>query len=266
MEKRLGTWFIAWLSGLVGIAGVARADSEPPVQLAAATPPVGFDTPGFELHDISAWTLRSGELEWSPEALRLGLGGFFQIGSYYALDAIGALNAQLAATFFSGPKVAIGARAGFVYFDPAFVGIDTDFDLLAFPIAVEISGRPLEHVRVHGAFEFLSARPKTQAPDAALRIERHIGPVGRLAVKLGGEYRFGAHYSVLSQLELPLAAQRANLRYVGEGDGIGDGLRFEVALHMVFEAFNLRIGGGYGPSFLGKSGFFPIFAIGVRVY
>jgi len=232
----------------------------------AAPARADFGDPDFELDDVSAWTLRSGELSFSPEAVRLGIAGALELGSYYPLDAIGAPNADLKVTIHAGPWLAVAARVGVLYFDPRFVGIDSDFEVLAVPLALEASGKPLEQVRVHGAIEFLSARPDTQAPDGALRVERHIGPVGRLALRLGGEYRFGDHFSALGQLELPLMAHRKELLYPDESDGFGAHARVEAAMQMVYAAFNLRLGVGYGPSFLGKAGVFPVFQIGVRVF
>lgn len=244
--------------------GPARPASAREPRLVA--PRQGFEAAGFELHDVSAWTLRAGELEVSPEALRLGIGGFLEVGSYFPLDAVGALNAELAATFFAGERVAVGGRVGFFYFDPAFVGIDSDFQLAAFPVALTVSGRPSDAVRVHGSVEYLSALPNERAPDAALRIERHLGPVGRLVLTAAGEYRFGAHFAALARIEVPIVAHRDELRYADEGAGVGDAVRAEVALHMVFSGFNLRVGGGYGPSVLGRSGFFPVAALSVRVF
>jgi len=232
-------------------AGVARAD---------------FGSPGFELHDVSAWTLRGGELEVAPEAVRIGLFDGLEIGSSFPLALIGALNAEAKATLHASSYLAVGARAGFVYFDPRFVGIDTDFELLAVPLAFEVSGRPHERVRAHASLEFLSAHPDVRAPDVALRIQRYLGPVGRLALTLGGEYRFSDHLAVVARLALPLVPHVAAFRYEGESADVGAHMQVEAAAHIVFASFNLRAGVGFGPSFLGRSGPYPVLGLAFRVY
>ncbi|MCC6621878.1 MAG: hypothetical protein IT385_11520 [Deltaproteobacteria bacterium] len=225
-----------------------------------------FGSPGFELHDVSAWTLRDGELEVAPEALRIGLLDGVELASSVPLALIGAPNAELKATIHASGYLAVGARAGFVYFDPDFVGIDTDFDLLAVPVAFEVSGRPIESVRVHASVDYLVANPDTRAPDLALRIQRYLGPVGRLAMTLGGEYRFSRHVGVLARLALPLIPHRDAFLYAGEGDDVGAHLRVEAAMHLVYDSFNLRLGVGFGPSLLGRSGVFPILGLAFRVF
>ena len=225
-----------------------------------------LDDPGFELTDVSAWMLRAGELQLSPAAIRVGLFDAVELGSSYPLDLLGAVNADVAVLLHASPYVAFSARAGFLHFDPAFVGVDSDFELTAFPLALDVSVRPTESIRVHGAIQFLSARPDTQAPDSALRIQRYLGPVGRLALTLSGEYRFGAHFAALVGIDLPLMAHRRTFLYQGEDAGFGAHVRATAALHLVFGALNVRVGLGYGPSFLGEAGIFPVLDLALRIF
>ena len=100
----------------------------------------------------------------------------------------------------------------------------------------------------------------------ALRLQRHLGSVGRLALTLGGEYRFNTHFGALLRFELPLLGHRAALRYTNEGAGMSDFFRVEAAMQLVYASFNLRLGVGYGPSFLGRSGVFPVLGLAFRVF
>ena len=91
-----------------------------------------------------------------------------------------------------------------------------DASLLELALTHRSAGRPNNELRLHAAIEFLSARPDTRAPDVALRLERHLGPVGRLAAKVGAEYRFGQHVALVGTLETPLILHRPTFRYAGE--------------------------------------------------
>ena len=226
---------------------------------------VGFYAPDFELPDLSAWTLRGGELELGPTSVRYGMFGLFQIGSRFALNLFGALNAEAKWTIYAGDRVGIGVEGGLLRFDPALVGIDDDFDVWAFPVALRVSGRPSEPLRLHGAIEFLSARSNNDASDAVRRIQRYLGPVGKLALHLGAEWRFTPHLGVLAEVEAPLIQHVSTFRYPGE-DAFGDFMRAKLSLLLVYESLNVRIGGGYGPSFLGRAGLFPVVELALRLY
>ena len=41
---------------------------------------------------------------------------------------------------------------------------------------------------------------------------------------------------------------------------------FLFAVQIVVSSLNIRLGGGYGPSFLGKSGPFPVLELALRIY
>lgn len=270
-----GSFLIA-LVALSGGAGAAFA-AEPRAPLDRAPTPsgrdsggddsevLGFSQPGFELPDVSAWTLRDGELELGPTAVRYGFLDLFQVGTRFALNLFGALNGEAKWTIHAGERVAVAVDGGVLRYDPELVGIDDDFDLWAFPIALRVSGKPSEDFRVHGAIEFLSYEAHGVASDEVLRIQRYLGPVGRLAARLGGEWRATEHIALYGELAAPLMLHKEVFRYVGEDDPI-DFLRAELAVQLVYDAFNLRVGGGYGPSFLGKAGLFPVFELSFRIY
>ncbi len=226
---------------------------------------VGFYAPNFELPDLSAWTLRGGELELGPTSVRYGLFGLFQIGSRFALNLFGALNAEAKWTIYAGERVGISVEGGLLRFDPELVGIDNDFDVWAFPVAMRVSGRPNDAVRLHGAIEFLSARSNNEASDAVRRIQRYLGPVGKLAAHVGAEWRFTSHLGLLVELEAPLIRHVSTFRFPGEDDFV-DFMRAKLSLQLVYESLNVRIGGGYGPSFLGQAGLFPVVELALRLY
>lgn len=224
-----------------------------------------FGQDRFEIQDISAWTLRSGELLVGPRELAIGFFDVFSLGTNAGLNLFGALNADLKWLIHDDARVGIGVKVGFVHFDPGLVGLDETFEVTAFPLSFLVSGRPNEDLRLHGAIEFLSARPDERAPDAILRLQRHLGGVAKLSAKLGAEYRFGQHVAAVLQLETPLSLHREAFRYEGE-DSVGDFVRVGLSFHFVVESFNLRVGGGYGPSILGRAGFFPIAELGFRIF
>lgn len=232
---------------------------------AEAPPPTGFSSPGYEVEDLSAWTLRAGELELGPSAVRLGFADVFQVGTRFALNFVGALNGDLKWTIHKSDEVAVGVELGLIRFDPSLVGIDEAFSLWAVPISARVSGRPSDDFRVHGRVDFLIARPDTEAPDSVKRIQRYLGPVGRLAVTLGAEWRMNDHLGLVAELESPLILHRDTFRYEGEG-AASDFLRATLALQVAYSSLSLRVGGGYGPSWLGESSLFPVFEIALRLY
>ena len=246
-------------------AAAAPGDDPATAPRDGARDPLGFSQPGFELPDVSAWTLRDGELELGPTAVRYGFLGLFQVGTRFALNLFGALNGDAKWTIHAGERVAVAVEGGVLRYDPELVGIEDDFDLWAFPVALRLSGKPSDAVRVHGAIEFLSYEARGVASDEVLRIQRYLGPVGRLAARVGGEWRASEHVALLAQLETPLMLHKAVFRYVGEDDAL-DFLRAQLAVQIAFGSFNLRAGGGYGPSFLGKAGLFPVFELSFRIY
>ena len=249
------------------LAGSSRAFASEPEPLANSTGEQvgGFGAPHFELTDVSAWTLRAGELELGPTAVRYGIAGLFQIGSRFALNLFGAINADAKWTIYSTARLGIGVDAGLLRFDPALVGIDDDFAVWAFPVALRASGRPNEHLRLHAAIEFLSAKATADASDVVKRVERYVGPVAKLAARLGAEWRFGDHVALLAELETPLILHVSTFRYANE-DAATDFMRGKLALQLVYDSLNVRLGAGYGPSFLGRSGLFPIFELMLRLY
>ncbi len=254
--------------GATGVgAEVARAEDEPPPRVLVREEPSlpGFGAPRFELADISAWTLRDGELEIGPTAVRYGLFDLVHIGTRFALNLFGALNADAKWTIHDDDAIAVAVEAGLLRFDPELVGIDDDFSVWAFPVSLRASGRPNENMRVHLAVEFLSARPEGETSDTVKRIQRYLGPTGRLAAQLGFEWRVHELVALIAELEAPFILHHATLRYDDEDDAL-DFLTGRLSLQLVYESLNVRLGGGYGPSFLGQSGWFPVFELALRIY
>ncbi len=198
--------------------------------------------------------------------MNLGLFEVIQLGTDPTLGVLGAPNALGKWTIHASERLGIGVEAGVIRFDPGLVGIRESFAAWAFPLAFRVSGRASDRVRVHAAVEFLGSHPEEQAPDGVLALERLVGPVGQLAAKVGVEWRAGAHLAVIMQLETPLIVHRAAYRYAGESADAIAFLRATASLYGVFGAFNFRVGGGWGPSFLGKSGPFPLLELYVRLF
>jgi hypothetical protein len=198
--------------------------------------------------------------------VNLGLFEVIQIGTDPTLGVLGAPNALGKWTIHASERLGIGVEAGVIRFDPGLVGIRESFEAWAFPVAFRVSGRASDRVRVHAAVEFLGSHPEGQAPDGVLALERLVGPVGQLAAKVGVEWRLGAHLALIAQLETPLIVHRAAYRYAGESADAVAFLRATASLYGVFGAFNFRVGGGWGPSFLGKSGPFPLLELYVRLF
>jgi hypothetical protein len=218
-----------------------------------------------ELYDLSAWTLRAGELAFGPREVALGVADILEIKTVFALNAIGAPNAALKWLIHDDAPIGLGVEVGFLHFDPDLVGFDDTFEMTAVPIRFLASGRPNADLRLHGAIEFLAARPSEEASDLVKRLARHLGPVARLTARLGAEFRFGPHVAAVLMTETPLILHRDELRYPGEVD-VADFFRATLSVHFMVESFNLRVGGGYGPSWLGETGFFPTAELYFRIY
>lgn len=256
MLARMGS-LVRWLAPLVCLGSLA------PLGPARAE----LSEPGFEIPEVSAWTLRAGELAIGPLGVSLGLFEVMQFGTDPTLDVLGAPNALGKWTIHAGARLGIGVEAGVIRFDPGLVGItDTTFAAWAFPVAFRLSGRVSDSVRVHGAVEFLASHPDGHAPDGVLAMARLVGPVGQLAAKVGFEWRANQHLALIVQLETPLIVHRAAWRYAGESDDAVAYLRGTASLFGTFGGFNFRIGGGWGPSFLGKAGPFPLLEFYGRLF
>ena len=257
---------LSWVVALV-IASASPSLAEAPSEVTThlQEPTGGFGAPGFELTDVSAWTLRNGELEVGPTAVRYGLFDIIQIGTRFALNLFGALNGEAKWTIHDDERIGVGVEAGLLRFDPSMSGIDDDFSLWAFPVALVASGRPSGRLRLHAAIEFLSARPEREASDEIKKVARYVGPVGRLAGRVAAEWRVNNAIALLAELETPFILHRATLRYAGE-DGAFDFLRGTLTAQFVVGSFNARVGGGWGPSFLGRSGLFPVVELAFRIY
>lgn len=219
----------------------------------------------FELVDLSAWTLRAGELSVGPREVAFGFADVFEVKTLFPLNVFGALNGGLKWLIHDDEKIGVGVEAGFLYFDPDLVGLDETFSVTALPISVRASGRPNDRLRLHAAIDFLVARPDEEAPDSVKRLSRHLFAASRLAVTLGAEVRFGTHVAAVAELEVPLISHRKELRYTNEDDW-SEFLRGTLSFHFVVESFNLRVGGGYGPSWLGRTGFFPTAELYFRIF
>jgi hypothetical protein len=224
-----------------------------------------FDDAGFELEDLSASTLRDGELSLGLREVALGLFGVLQVGVAYPLAAVGAPNAHVEATVFTLDPFALSLDLGVLRFDPESLGFDEDFDLWAVPIALRASGRMTDDLRLHGTVDVVLASPSGEAPELAKRLARHFFPSARVGASLAAEYRLGRHVAAVAKIEVPLVAPVAALRNDDE-DSAFDFLRATLGLHCVFGDFNLRLSAGYGPSILGPSaGFFPALELALRI-
>lgn len=234
---------------------------------AAATPcaraELGKDR--FELVDLSAWTLRAGELSVGPREVAFGFADVFEVKTLFALNVFGAMNGGVEWLIHDDERIGVGVEAGFLHFDPGLVGLDETFSVTAVPISVRASGRPNDRLRLHAALDFLVARPDEEAPDSVKRLSRHLFAASRLAATVAAELRFGSHVAAVAELEVPLILHRKELRYTGEDDWT-EFLRGTLSFHFVVESFNLRVGGGYGPSWLGRTGFFPTAELYFRVF
>lgn len=226
-----------------------------------------FGPEGFETEEISAHTLRAEELKVGPSALRYGLFGEAQIGTIFPLNLVGVFNADAKWRIAQLPGFALAAESGFYHFDSSFVGVDGDFALTAVPVKLAMSFPASPHFQFHARLSYLYTEPSGPAPDTATRLVRHFGPVGRFAGEIYLEWRLGAHVAVVLDYAFPFVMHEAALLYEGEDpdDRLGM-MRVAGSLVATFDTFNVRLGVGYGPSFLGEAGVFPTFDLFWRIY
>jgi len=226
-----------------------------------------FDEDGFHIEEISAYTLRHEELKVGPGAVRLGLFDQLQIGTTFGLNLLGALNGDLKWQIYRTPAFALGVESGVIHFDPRLVGVDTDFSVTAVPLKLNVSFSAGDVFLVHLKLHYLFAEPGAQAPDAALRLQRFLGPVGRLAGEIYLEWRFSNHFALVLEYAAPFMMHAPELLYPTEDphDRVGM-MRVALSLLATFESFNFRAGLGYGPSFLGEQGFFPLIDLYWRIF
>lgn len=232
---------------------------------AAPDAAASFDAPGFHIEEISAFTLRGEELKIGPAALRYGIAGELQIGTNFALNLIGAVNGDAKWRIFELDHFAIGVEVGFLHFDPAYVGVDTDFGVTTVPARLNLSFPINAGWLVHSRLTYQHASFDADAPDAARRIQRHLGPVGRLAAELFVEWRPSPHFAVVLDYAAPLLMLEDELLYPGE-DSAGSMMRVAASLYGTFAEFSFRVGVGYGPSFLGEQSVFPVLDLYWRIY
>ncbi len=243
------------LIALIWVAGDAPA--------ARAT----FGPDGFETEEISAYTLRDQELKVGPTAIRYGILGQLQFGTNFALNLVGAFNGDVKWRIFEMPGFALAVESGVIHFDPGLVGVDSDFSVTAIPAKLDLSFIASPDFQLHLRLDYLAASPDRQAPDSVLRIERYVGPVGTLAGELSLEWRLGAHFAVVLEYAIPFVMFDRELLFAGEDPGD----RFSMmkvagSLLVTFDAFNVRVGVGYGPSVLGEQGVFPTLDLYWRVF
>jgi len=226
-----------------------------------------FGPDDFETEEISAYTLRDQELKVGPTAVRYGLLGQFQIGTNFALNLVGAFNADVKWRIFAMPGFALGVESGVVHFDPGLVGVDTDFAVTAIPVKLDLTFSASAAVQLHFRIDYLSASPDVQAPDSVLRIERFMGPVGKLAGELFLEWRLGAHVAIVLDYAIPFVMYDRQLLFSDEDPRDRFAMmRVAASLLATFDTFNVRVGVGYGPSVLGQQGIFPLLDLYWRVF
>ena len=226
-----------------------------------------FGPDGFETEEISAYTLRDQELKVGPTAIRYGLLGQFQLGTNFALNLVGAFNGDVKWRIFEMPSFAIGLESGVIHFDPGLVGIDSDFSVTAIPVKLDLSFIASRDFQLHLRLDYLAASPDSQAPDSVLRIERYVGPVGTLAGELFLEWRLGTHFAVVLEYAIPFVMFDQELLFAGEDPSDRFAMmKVAASLLVTFDAFNIRVGVGYGPSVLGEQGVFPMLDLYWRVF
>jgi len=219
-----------------------------------------FGDEGFELEDLSARTLRHGELSVGTRGVAIGLFDVTQLGTNFVLDALGAPNASIEATIVDLDRFAVGLELGLLQFYR-----ETDrFSICAVPISIRASGNILEELKVHGSVDVLATWIDNDATDVIIRLARLFFRAPEVSFSLGAEYRFNRHVAIMTELQIPLDRAPALIRYEDEEDTL-DFFRATAGVHLVFGTFNLRVGAGYGPSFLGRAGFFPMLDLGVRI-
>ncbi|TNF23195.1 MAG: hypothetical protein EP329_27880 [Deltaproteobacteria bacterium] len=237
--------------------------------LLGGAPPVraNFGVAGFETEEISAFTLRDQELKVGPAAVRFGLLGELQIGTSFALNLLGAFNADVKWRIFEMPGFAIAVETGVVHFDPGLVGVDTEFSVTALPAKLDLTFVASTDFQVHLRLDYLSADPDAQAPDSVMRVQRYLGPVGTFSGELFLEWRVGSHFALVLEYAIPFVMFDRELLFADEDpdDRIGM-MRVAASLLATFDAFNVRVGVGYGPSFLGEQSVFPMLDLYWRVF
>lgn len=233
-------------------AGAARAD---------------FGDDGWELEEISAYTLRPWELKLGPAAIRLGLPGHVELGTAFALNVFGAFNGDLKWRVYETELVAFGVATGIVVFDPGSVGIDSSFSVTAVPVELDVTFKPASTLQVHARLRYLAADPDEHAPDAVLRVQRFLGPVGKLAGEFAVEWRAGDNIALVLDGSVPLVMHDPAFLYADEDPNDRAAMsRVALSLYGTFDAFVFRAGVGYGPSFLGKQGIFPVVDLYWRIF
>jgi len=226
-----------------------------------------FGTEGFETEEISAYTLRDQELKFGPTAIRYGLLGQFQLGTSFALNLVGAFNADVKWRIYETSGFAVAVESGLVHFDPGLVGVDTDFSVTAVPAKLDLTFAASSAVQLHLRLSYLAASPDAQAPDSVLRVQRYLGPVGELSGELYLEWRLGSHFAIVLEYAMPFVMFEPELLYADEDPDDRFGMmRVAASLMATFDAFNVRAGVGYGPSFLGEQSVFPMLDLYWRVF
>ncbi|MCA9517246.1 MAG: hypothetical protein KC635_20040 [Myxococcales bacterium] len=232
-----------------------------------ATARAGYSEDGFETEEISAFTLRPQELKVGPAAIRLGLPGHLQLGTAFALNLLGAFNGDLKWRIYETDAVAFGLASGIVVYDPGSVGVDSDFSVTAVPLDLDVTFKPARVLQIHVRLRYLSEDANERAPDAVLRIQRYLGPVGRLAGELAVEWRASDHVALVLDGAVPIAMHDETFLYADEDpDDRGKMSRVALSLFGSFDAFVFRAGVGYGPSFLGKQSVFPVVDLYWRIF
>jgi hypothetical protein len=219
------------------------------------------------IEEISAYVLRAEELKVGPTAIRYGIIGQFQIGSNFGLNLFGAINGDIKWQVFQSEVVTIGIDAGVIHFDPSFVGIDETFSVTAFPVGVAVSFSVHPDFHIHPRLRAFLGAPDGNAPDSVLRIQRFVGPVGKVAAELNLEWRMTPHLALVGEFAVPVVEHDDAYFYASEdpSDLVGQ-LRTALSLMVGYESFRLRAGVGYGPSFLGEVSVFPVLDMYFRLF
>ncbi len=222
----------------------------------------------FQIEEISAFTLRAEELKIGPTAVRYGILGQLQLGTGFALNIFGALNADLKWRIYDGGAIAVGVSGGVVHYDPDALGVEqTDFTVTAIPLELVATLVADDSVQVHLRANALLAKPERQAPDSVLRIQRYLGPVGKLAAEVGLEWRLSSHFALLVDYAVPAVMHDRALLYAAEDpDDVVAMMSVTSSLLGTFETFNFRVGVGFGPSVLGRQGVFPVLDLYWRIF
>ncbi len=233
--------------------------------LAPARARAEFGDEGYALEDLSALPLRDAELSVGTRGIALGLFGVLQVGTNFPLDLLGAPNASVKFEVLETDIFGLGLELGFLSFDRETLGFNEPLSLSAIPVTLRASGLVLEDLIVHGSVDVFVTDIEGASPDAVKRLARHFYRAPEVSFSLAAEYRFGPHVGVMTELQFPLALAPAHLRYEDEKDEL-DFFRAVTGVHLVFGDFNLRAGAGYGPSFLGRSSFFPVLDVTLRIH